>query len=85
MVDQELLNILVCPEDKTPVTMADETLVTKLNEAIEAGTLKNRAGDLVEEKIEGALIREDGVYCYLIRDNIPIMLIDEAVALEQLQ
>ena len=31
------------------------------------------------------LVREDGVYMYPIRDDIPIMLIDEAIPLEQLQ
>ena len=84
MVDPELLEILVCPEDKTPVKLADEAWLARLNALIEAGTLKNRAGDLVKEKADGALIREDGKFAYLIRDDIPIMLIDEAIPLGQL-
>lgn len=83
MVDPELLDILVCPENKTPVRLADEALVARLNREIEAGALKNRAGATVQDRIDGALVREDGRYAYLIRDDIPIMLIDEAVALEQ--
>lgn len=82
MVDQELLDILVCPENKTPVKLADDALVEKLNAAIETGTLTNRGGEKVSERIEGALVREDGAYCYAIRDDIPIMLIDEAIPLE---
>jgi len=84
MVDPELLKILVCPENKTPVTPADEALMARVNAAIEAGTLKNRAGETISEKADGGLVRQDGAYMYLIRDDIPIMLIDEAVPLNQL-
>jgi uncharacterized protein YbaR (Trm112 family) len=83
MVDPELLKILVCPENKTPVTLADEALMAKINAAIEAGTLKNRAGEPIAEKADGGLLREDGAYLYLIRDDIPIMLIDESVPTAQ--
>lgn len=84
MVDPELLEILVCPENKTPVALADDALLIKINAAIEAGTLKNRGGELVDAKIDGGLVREDQAYLYPIRDDIPIMLIDEAIALESL-
>ncbi len=84
MVDPELLKILVCPEKKTPVTLADDALMAKVNAAIEAGALKNRAGQKVEETAGGGLVREDGQYLYLIRDDIPIMLIDESIPTDQL-
>lgn len=84
MVHPDLLQILVCPENKTPVTLAEPELLAKANAAIEAGTLKNRGGAVVDSKIDGGLIREDGVYMYPVRDDIPIMLIDESIALAQL-
>ncbi|NIA13538.1 MAG: hypothetical protein GWP08_05610 [Nitrospiraceae bacterium] len=84
MLHQDLLDILACPENKTPVTLADEALVAKVNAAVEARTLKNRGGDVVEERIDGGLVREDGAYLYPIRDDIPIMLVNEAIALDQL-
>ena len=84
MVDPKLLEILVCPENKTPVTEADAALVARVNAAIESGTLKNRAGEMVEERVDGGLIREYRAYLYPIRDDIPIMLIDEAIPLSQL-
>ena len=83
MVDAELLSILVCPENKTPVALADDALVANANAAIEKGTLKNRAGEKIEERIDGGLVREDRAYMYPIRDDIPIMLIDEAIPLDQ--
>ena len=84
MVDPELLKILVCPEDKTPVALADDALLAKANAAIESGTLKDRGGEVVDAKIDGGLVREDRVYMYPIREDIPIMLIDKAIPLEQL-
>jgi uncharacterized protein YbaR (Trm112 family) len=84
MVHPELLKILVCPENKTPVTLADDALVAKANAAIAARTLKNRAGTVIDVKVDGGLVREDRAYMYPIRDDIPIMLIDEAIPLNQL-
>lgn len=84
MVDAELLKILVCPENKTPVVLADDAVLAAANAAIEGKTLKNRAGQSIEETIDGGLIREDKAYMYPIRDDIPIMLIDEAIPLDQL-
>ena len=81
-VDQQLLDILACPETKEPVLLADEALIAKINAAIEAGTLQNRAGEAIKEKIDGGLVREDKKYLYPIRDDIPIMLIDEGIPLE---
>ena len=83
-VDQTLLDILACPETKEPVALAGEELITKINTAIENGTLQNRAGQKIVEKIDGGLIRQDQKYLYPIRDDIPIMLIDEGIPLEQL-
>lgn len=84
MVHPELLKILVCPENKTPVSLASEELVAKANAAIERKALKNKAGAVVEQKIDGGLVRQDGARMYAIRDDIPIMLIDEAIPLDQL-
>ena len=80
-ISQELLDILVCPETKQPVVLAESDLLEKLNVQIQDGTLKNRVGETVSEAIDGALVREDQSFCYPIRDNIPVMLIDEAIPL----
>lgn len=84
MVHEELLKILVCPEDKTPVTLADDALVAKVNTAIEAHSLTNRGGAAIDAKIDAGLVRADKAYLYPVRDDIPIMLIDEAIPLAQL-
>jgi uncharacterized protein YbaR (Trm112 family) len=81
-ISQELLEILVCPETKQPLTVAAEALVAQLNARMAQGALKNRAGATVTEAIDSGLVREDGRYLYPVRDDIPIMLIDEAIALD---
>ena len=81
MIDKELLEILACPENKTPVHMAEQTIIDQLNEKIEKGEITNRGGNTVEGPLDGGLIREDGAFLYPIDDGIPIMLIDEAIPL----
>ena len=82
MIDNDLLDILACPENKTPVKLADQSLIDAINSAIEKGEVQNRGEYTIEESIDGGLIREDGAYLYPIQDDIPIMLIDEAIPLE---
>lgn len=84
MVDKELLDMLCCPETKEDVALAEAGLVEGLNRRIEAGQLKNRGGETVKEKMDSGLLRADGKYLYPIREDIPIMLIDEAIPLEGL-
>ncbi len=84
MVDPELLDMLCCPETKEDVSLADGALVEKLNKLAEGGQLKNRGGEVVKEKMDSGLVRADRKYLYPIREDIPIMLIDEAIPLEGL-
>lgn len=84
MVDKQLLDILCCPETKQDVALADAALIEKINKMIEAGALKNRGGEPVKERIDAGLIREDKKFLYPIREDIPIMLIDEAIPLDEL-
>lgn len=81
MVDPQLLDILVCPETKQPVSRADDELVARLNASLERGELRTRSGDEVRERLDGGLVREDGRLLYPIRDDIPVMLVDEAIPL----
>ena len=81
MIDKELLEILACPEDKSPVQLADRGVIDRLNERIAQGDLTNRGGQKVEKQMDGGLVRADGAFLYPIDDGIPIMLIDEAIPL----
>jgi uncharacterized protein YbaR (Trm112 family) len=85
MVDPELLEILVCPETKTAVRLAERALLDRVNLELAEGRLTTRGGKAVGEKLEAGLIREDGLLLYPIRDGIPVMLIDEAIPLDALR
>jgi uncharacterized protein YbaR (Trm112 family) len=81
-IDPELLKIMCCPESHQALSAAAPALIEKLNQQLASGRVKNRAGQTVNERIDGGLVRADGKFLYPIRRNIPVMLIDEAIPLE---
>lgn len=80
-LDPELLEILACPETKEPVELASAELVSRLNQKIQAGELTNRGGRLIQDPVTNLLVRQDGKVAFLVRDGIPIMLIEESIEL----
>jgi uncharacterized protein len=85
MISQDLLKLLVCPENRTPLSAADGGLVQRLNAAIAERRLRNKAGQTLENAIGDALVREDGAIAYPVIDEIPMLLVDEGIPLGQLE
>lgn len=81
MISKDLLAILVCPESRTPLDIADEDVLALLNHAIVAGKVSNKGGTPVTEQIAAGLIRRDRAVLYPIIDRIPILLADAGIAL----
>jgi uncharacterized protein YbaR (Trm112 family) len=84
MLTNELVQILRCPEDRSPLSVASDDLVNRVNTAVRAGGLVNRAGNAIEHPLEGGLLRADGAVLYPIVDGIPVLLRDDGIALKQL-
>ena len=84
MVDPQLLGILVCPETKQAVREPSAEMLARLNAAIRSDQVANRGGDPVEDPVDEGLVREDGKVLYPVREDIPIMLIDEAIEVDRL-
>lgn len=81
-IAKELLDILVCPETKQSVAPAPVEVLNRLNQRILAGEVKNRAGQAVTIPLEGGLLRNDGRVMYPVREDIPIMLVEEGLVLD---
>jgi uncharacterized protein len=83
MIHSELLKMLVCPENQTPLSVASHELLGRVNGAIARGQLQNRAGQPLKKPLDGGLVRADQRLMYPIMDDIPMMLVDEAILLDQ--
>ena len=81
----DFLSYLVCPEDRSPLHAADKGLVVRLNAALEAGRLTNRAGKLISRTMDGEFVHGDRTIAYPIVDAIPMLVIDEGIPLAQLE
>jgi uncharacterized protein YbaR (Trm112 family) len=82
MFNPDLLKILCCPETRQELRLAEPELVGSLNRRIAEGAVQNRAGRAVTEPLDGGLLRADGKFLYPIRQDIPVMLVDEAILLD---
>ena len=84
MVNPDLLDLLVCPETKQTLMVADADILDRVNQAVEGKSLVNQGGYRVKGRIEEGLVREDGKVLYPVKDDIPVMLLDEAIRLDTL-
>jgi len=83
MLNAELLALLVCPATHQDVTLANAEEIGRINAAIRDGHVRTAAGNPVDQPVEGALIRADRSIAYPIRDGIPVMLVPEGLAIQQ--
>jgi uncharacterized protein YbaR (Trm112 family) len=81
-LDKYLLDLLVCPDTKEKLALADTAQLGRLNQAIEEGSLKNKVGQPVRQALTAALVRVDGRVAYPVLDDIPVLLPDEAIPLD---
>ena len=83
MIREEFLKLLICPESRQPLHVAEQPLIDRLNQQVRDGVLQNKAGQRVEQPFQGALIREDEQVLYPIIDDIPVLLVDEGILVDQ--
>ena len=85
MIREDLLQILRCPLNRGPLEVCDEELLGRVNEAIAAGHVANRAGESVTEALDGGLVDAPRSWLYPVRGEIPCLLADEAIPLNQVR
>ena len=83
-INPELLDILVCPITKLPVSIVNQEMLTQLNDKISNGNLMSKDGNVITEPIDEALITSNKTTIYRVQDSIPIMLEDQGIDVAQL-
>jgi uncharacterized protein len=84
VIDKQLLDILVCPDDRSPLELADEALLASVNRAVAEKRAKTKGGKLVSEPLAAGLVRRDKTVLYPIVDGIPVLLVEEGVLLDRI-
>jgi uncharacterized protein YbaR (Trm112 family) len=82
VIGADFLEILRCPESGARLKRGHVDLVARANQMIAMGRLRNRAGNALTKPIDGLLVRDDDRIGYPIIDDIPILLVDEALELD---
>ncbi len=77
MLDPVLLPLLRCPETGQPLSPLPPEEAARL--AASGGL--NRGGKPVPTDTDTFLVREDGTVAYPVRGGIPLLLVEEGVAL----
>ena len=83
IIDPDFLALLRCPDNHQPLFVARASVVAEINKRIDLRKLMDRTGDAITERVDAALVRQDGRYAYPIRDGIPNLLQADAIPLEQ--
>ena len=80
VIKPELLVLLACPQTGQSLAVADAAVLSSVNSRITAGGVKNVGGADVADQLTEALAREDGQVIYPVRDEIPMLLVDEGIS-----
>jgi uncharacterized protein YbaR (Trm112 family) len=83
LIDDNFLEILVCPVDRQPLRLADARLLARLNALADSGSLRSQSGDKVKGRFSDALINGPGTIAYPVIDEIISMVVDDSIPLDQ--
>ena len=82
-MDRKLLDILVCPATRQPLSMLDAAGLEALNRAIATGGVKRNDESTQADALREAVVTRDRKTVYRIDDGIPVLLAEEGIATAQ--
>lgn len=82
-MDRKLLDLLVCPVTRQPLSLLDSRGLQALNDAIQTGGVVRGDGSAQADAVREALVTRDRKTVYRVDDGIPVLLAEEAVATAQ--
>lgn len=82
-MDRKLLDILACPSTRQPLGLLESRGLDALNQAIAGGGIRRIDDSPQLDAIREALVTRDRKLAYRIDDGIPVLLVEEGIALGQ--
>jgi len=83
-LSDEFISIVRCLESGSPLHLASDAVLEKINNQIEQRDLKSRDGQLIELPCDAGLVNESLAILYPVRDDITTLILDSAINLDQL-
>ena len=84
MLSDKLVQHLRCLESGSQLSLLGDDELQELNNAIESGNIFNRLGQRVERKLDEGLVNAEQSIVYAVFNQIPQLILDESISLDQL-
>ncbi|KAF1016380.1 MAG: hypothetical protein GAK31_01878 [Stenotrophomonas maltophilia] len=83
-MDRKLLDLLVSPDTRQPLSLLDAAGLEALNRAIGAGAVNKADGNPLAQPLREALVTRDRKQLFRVEDGIPVLLAEEAIPTAQI-
>jgi uncharacterized protein YbaR (Trm112 family) len=83
-MDRKLLDILVCPATRQPLSLLEAGGLEALNRAIAEGRVRRNDDGVQAEALREALVTRDRKTVYRVDDGIPVLLVEDGIATAQI-
>jgi uncharacterized protein YbaR (Trm112 family) len=80
---QQDISALRCPVTKSPLTCANDALLSHVNALISIGEVQTRGSQLVSEALEAGLVNVDETLLYPLQGGVVCLLAAEAIEIAE--